>query len=62
MRKWTRGGLKYAELAKDNNENHLIALKVAGAFTPRGFGVTAQESTINKFRWLPHFDMNINLF
>ena len=55
-----RGGLKYAELAKDNNENHLIAIESdAGAFSPRGFGVTAQESTINKFRsWLPHFDMN----
>ena len=23
----TRGGLKYAELAKKNNENHLIALE-----------------------------------
>ena len=34
----TRGGLKYAELAKKNNENHLIALESdAGAFTPRGF-------------------------
>ena len=55
-----RGGLKYAELAKDNNENHLIAIESdAGAFTPRGFGVTAEASTINKFRsWLPHFDMN----
>ena len=56
----TRGGLKYAELAKKNNENHLIALESdAGAFTPRGFGVTAEASTIKKFRsWLPYFDGN----
>ena len=56
----TRGGLKYAELAKKNNENHLIALESdAGAFTPRGFGVTAKASTIKKFRtWLPYFDRN----
>ena len=56
----TRGGLKYAELAKKNNENHLIALESdAGAFTPRGFGVTAEASTIKKFRsWLPYFDRN----
>ncbi len=56
----TRGGLKYAELAKKNNENHLIALESdAGAFTPRGFGVTAEVSTIKKFRsWLPYFDRN----
>ncbi|PWH10655.1 peptidase M28 family protein [Bacteroidetes bacterium SCGC AAA795-G10] len=56
----TRGGLKYAELAKKNNENHLIALESdAGAFTPRGFGVTAEASTIKKFRsWLPYFELN----
>ena len=56
----TRGGLKYAELAKKNNENHLSALESdAGAFTPRGFGVTAEASTIKKFRsWLPYFDRN----
>ena len=56
----TRGGLKYAELAKKNMENHLIALESdAGAFTPRGFGVTAKDVTIEKFRsWLPYFDEN----
>jgi len=61
----SRGGLKYAELAKKNSENHLIALESdAGAFTPRGFGVTAEASTIEKFRtWLPYFDRNtINYF
>ena len=56
----TRGGLKYAELAKKNMEDHLIALESdAGAFTPRGFGVTADDTTIEKFRsWLPYFDDN----
>lgn len=34
----TRGGRKYAELAKANNEKHLFALESdAGGFTPRGF-------------------------
>ena len=56
----TRGGQKYAELAKKNQENHLIALESdAGAFSPRGFGVTAEDATIKKFRsWLPHFNQN----
>ncbi len=60
----TRGGLKYAELAEKNNENHLIALESdAGAFSPRGFGVTAEDATIEKFRsWLPHFDRNTITF
>lgn len=56
----TRGGKKYAELAEKNGERHLIALESdAGAFTPRGFGVTAEDSTIAKFQsWLPYFDQN----
>ena len=56
----TRGGLKYAELAKKNMESHLVALESdAGSFTPRGFGVTAKDATIEKFRsWLPYFDEN----
>ena len=56
----TRGGQKYAELAEKNQENHLIALESdAGAFSPRGFGVTAEDATIEKFRsWLPHFNQN----
>ncbi|MGE7773730.1 M20/M25/M40 family metallo-hydrolase [Chitinophaga sp. NPDC101104] len=34
----TRGGVKYAELAKQNNEKHVFALESdAGGFTPRGF-------------------------
>lgn len=34
-----KGGLKYAELAKQNNEIHIAALETdLGGFTPRGFG------------------------
>lgn len=33
-----RGGVKYAEEAKNNNENHIAALESdSGGFTPRGF-------------------------
>lgn len=39
-----RGGLKYAELAKQNQERHLAAIESDhGGFSPRGF--TIQEST-----------------
>ncbi|MDD3721779.1 MAG: M20/M25/M40 family metallo-hydrolase [Lutibacter sp.] len=35
-----RGGRKYAEEAKKNNENHLAALESdSGGFTPRGFSI-----------------------
>jgi carboxypeptidase Q len=35
-----RGGNKYAELAKLNNENHIAAIESdAGGFVPRGFGI-----------------------
>jgi len=53
----TRGGKKYAELAVENKEDHLIAIESdAGGFTPRGFGVTANDATIEKMRsWLPLF-------
>ncbi|MBK0402284.1 M20/M25/M40 family metallo-hydrolase [Adhaeribacter sp. BT258] len=36
-----RGGLKYAEEAKNKNENHVAAIESdAGGFTPRGFGIS----------------------
>ncbi len=39
-----RGGNKYAEIAKKNNENHLFALESdAGGFTPRGFSFDAGD-------------------
>jgi len=37
-----RGGNKYAELAKQNNEQHIFALESdAGGFTPRAIGISA---------------------
>ena len=55
-----RGGLKYAEVAKETGEKHLIALESdAGGFTPRGFGVSADDDVIERFRsWLPLFPQN----
>jgi carboxypeptidase Q len=52
-----RGGNKYAEVAKVNNEQHLFALESdAGGFTPRGFGFTGSEEQFAKLRsWLPLF-------
>lgn len=36
-----RGGIKYAELAAQNNENHYAAIETdAGGFVPRGFGIS----------------------
>lgn len=43
-----RGGLKYAELAKLNNEKHIAAIETdAGGFTPRGFSVDASPAVIS---------------
>ncbi|HUH33799.1 MAG TPA: M20/M25/M40 family metallo-hydrolase, partial [Daejeonella sp.] len=43
-----RGGLKYAELAKLNNEKHIAAIESdAGGFTPRGFSVDASPQVIS---------------
>jgi hypothetical protein len=40
-----RGGNKYAELAKQNNEQHVFALESdAGGFTPRAIGISATSS------------------
>ena len=37
-----KGGAKYAELAKQNNEKHIFALESdAGGFTPRAIGISA---------------------
>ena len=39
-----RGGTKYAEVAKQNNEKHILAIESdAGGFTPRGFSITASD-------------------
>jgi len=50
-----RGGNKYAEEAKKNNEKHVFALESdAGGFTPRGFGFTVSPTQLTKVQsWLP---------
>lgn len=56
----TRGGLKYAELAQEEKEKHLIAIESdAGGFSPRGFGLSGPEDMLERFRsWLPLFPQN----
>jgi carboxypeptidase Q len=53
-----RGGLKYAEIAKAKNENHIAAIESdEGGFTPRGFSMTANDGIKNKIRgWKPMFE------
>jgi hypothetical protein len=44
-----RGGTKYADLAKENNENHIAALESDdGGFTPRAFGMVGTTAQIAK--------------
>ena len=44
-----RGGLKYAELAKTYNENHIAAIESdAGGFTPRGFSLGGKTKPMVK--------------
>lgn len=44
-----RGGLKYAELAKMNNEKHIAAIESdAGGFTPRGFSMGGKTKPMVK--------------
>lgn len=52
-----RGGTKYAELAKQNNEKHIFALESdSGGFTPRGFGFDCTDEQFNKIiAWKPLF-------
>ncbi|MFN8355563.1 MAG: M20/M25/M40 family metallo-hydrolase [Spirosomataceae bacterium] len=49
-----RGGQKYAELAKQNNEKHIFALESdSGGFTPKGFGIVGdatQVAHVQKFK------------
>lgn len=47
----TRGGKKYAELAKANGEQHLFALESdAGGFTPRGFMFEMEDARRDKVK------------
>jgi carboxypeptidase Q len=42
-----RGGIKYADLAKQNNEKHIFAMESDnGGFTPRGFGVQGASPAV----------------
>ncbi|SNC63840.1 Peptidase family M28 [Hymenobacter gelipurpurascens] len=53
----TRGGNKYAELAKAAQEKHLAAMESdGGGFTPRGFSIEADPATVRKVQqWEPLF-------
>ncbi len=50
-----RGGRKYAEEAKKNNENHIAALESdSGGFTPRGFSIDANGKNLELIKsWKP---------
>lgn len=52
-----RGGRKYAEVAKANNENHIFALESdAGGFTPRGFSFDCSDVMFTRIlEWQPLF-------
>ncbi len=53
-----RGGKKYAELAKKNNEKHIAAIESdAGGFTPRGFSSDVTPAVKTKIKsWRPLFE------
>lgn len=53
----TRGGRKYADEAKANNEKHIFGLESdAGGFTPRGFSFGGSAAQLAKVRsWIPLF-------
>jgi carboxypeptidase Q len=52
-----KGGQKYAELAGQNNENHILAIETdAGGATPFGFSMSMSAAKRNKVKsWLPLF-------
>lgn len=53
-----KGGLKYAELAKANNEKHIAAIESdRGGFTPKGFTITGSDEAAQKLMsWKPLFE------
>ncbi|MCA9732535.1 MAG: M20/M25/M40 family metallo-hydrolase [Deferribacteres bacterium] len=55
-----RGGLKYADLAVENNEKHIIAIESdAGGFTPRAFSFKGADSSVAKMQnWIAYFPNN----
>ena len=50
-----RGGKKYAEVARKNNENHIFALESdSGGFMPRGFSFDSSEANFLRVEsWKP---------
>ena len=50
-----KGGVKYADLAKQNNEKHIAAIESDnGGFTPRGFGIVGKADQKAKIiGWKP---------
>lgn len=53
-----RGGRKYAELAEDNGEKHIVAMESdRGGFLPIGFGITGTKAQQDKlFSWKELFE------
>lgn len=53
-----RGGNKYAEVAKNKNENHVFALESdAGGFTPRGFSFDCSDANFEQVQhWKSLFE------
>jgi hypothetical protein len=46
-----RGGKKYQELSKANNENHIFALESdSGGFSPRGFSFDTDQANLTKIQ------------
>lgn len=46
-----RGGLKYAEVAAQEEEQHIAAIETdAGGFTPRGFDIDGSNSALEKLK------------
>jgi carboxypeptidase Q len=50
-----RGGKKYAELAKQNNEKHIVGIETdAGGFEPKGYTIGAKPDKMDKIlSWKP---------
>ena len=55
-----RGGTKYADMAIENNENHIVAIESdASAYVPRGFGFSGSDKQLEKIQdWLKYFNKN----
>ncbi|RUT71496.1 peptidase M28 family protein [Flavobacterium cupreum] len=46
-----KGGAKYEEVSKKNNENHIFALESdSGGFSPRGFSIQADDANVKKIQ------------